>query len=519
MDYIYDPGANGSQSNQLQKMTYGSDSISYTYDNNGNITSIQTEDGTVTYEYDELYRLIREDNQILDQTIAYIYTFDGDLCGKKIYDYMPDTDLWMPQEIQPEETILYEYTADGLNLLTEYDGQTITYDAIGNPLQYRGMNLTWSNGRELYSVSKNGTTTTYRYNKDGMRNRKYLGDGTVIYQIQGSLISGEQKIGQDEQSLVYELEYYYDSNGNILSMLYNGTEYYYLKNIQGDIIGILDGSGASVVEYSYDSWGKVIEISGNQELGKRNPFRYRGYYYDEETGFYYVGSRYYDPEVCRFINADTEEAFSADYQNFSQYNLYAYCWNNPVNMSDDNGDWPGWATKVVIGAAAIAIGAAAVALTGGGATAILPAIVSSLKVAATSAAISAGTNAISNRVSTGSWKGSGKALLNGAADGFMWGGITAGATTVALASKGVYVNKIGKLKPAGKSGNGYAGVRYGVKKNSSKLSYRSIELHSPHKGKHNFWHWQKNQWSYYEKIWSVSDKKARVYTLLGRRVP
>ena len=298
VDYIYDPGANGSQSNQLQKMTYGSDSISYTYDNNGNITSIQTEDGTVTYEYDELYRLIREDNQILDQTIAYIYTFDGDLCRKKIYDYMPDTDLWMPQEIQPNETIPYEYTADGLNLLTEYDGQTITYDAIGNPLQYRGMNLTWSNGRELYSASKNGTTTIYRYNKDGMRNRKYLGDGTVIYQIQGSLISGEQKIGQDAQTLEYELEYFYDSDGNIISMLYNGTEYYYLKNIQGDIIGILDGSGARVVEYSYDSWGKVIEISGNQELGKRNPFRYRGYYYDEETGFYYVGSRYYDQEVA-----------------------------------------------------------------------------------------------------------------------------------------------------------------------------------------------------------------------------
>ena len=318
-------------------MTYGSDSISYTYDNNGNITSIQTEDGTVTYEYDELYRLIREDNQILDQTIAYIYTFDGDLCRKKIYDYMPDTDLWMPQEIQPEETILYEYTADGLNLLTEYDGQTITYDAIGNPLQYRGMNLTWSNGRELYSASKNGVTTTYRYNKDGMRNRKYLSDGTVIYQIQGSLISGEQKIGQDEQSLVYELEYYYDSDGNILSMLYNGTEYYYLKNIQGDIIGILDGSGTSVVEYSYDSWGKVIEISGNQELGKRNPFRYRGYYYDEETGFYYVGSRYYDPEVCRFINADTVDILGVQ-DNLNDKKLYAYCDNNPVNRFDENGD-------------------------------------------------------------------------------------------------------------------------------------------------------------------------------------
>ena len=119
-------------------------------------------------------------------------------------------------------------------------------------------------------------------------------------------------------------------------MLYNGTEYYYLKNIQGDIIGILDGNGTSVVEYSYDSWGKVIEISGNQELGKRNPFRYRGYHYDEETGFYYVGSRYYDPEVCRFINADTVDILGVQ-DNLNDKNLYAYCDNNPIVRKDSTG--------------------------------------------------------------------------------------------------------------------------------------------------------------------------------------
>ena len=190
-------------------------------------------------------------------------------------------------------------------------------------------------------------------------------------------------------------------------------------------------------------------------------------------------------------------------------------------MSDENGDWPSWATKVVIGAAAIAVGAAAVALTGGGAAAILPAVLSSLKLAATSAAISAGTSAVGNRITTGSWKGTGKALVNGAADGFMWGGVTAGVTTVALATKGVYVNKIGKLKPTGKSGNGYAGVRYGVKKSSGNLSYRSIELHSPHTGgKHTVWHWQQNRWSYNKnkKLWSISSKKSRHWSIFGKRL-
>ena len=132
-------------------------------------------------------------------------------------------------------------------------------------------------------------------------------------------------------------------------MLYNGTEYYYLKNIQGDIIGILDGSGASVVEYSYDSWGKVIEISGDQELGKLNPFRYRGYYYDEETGFYYVGSRYYDPEVCRFINADTVDILGVQ-DNLNDKNLYAYCDNNPVMRVDTTGQFWNIAAGAIIGA-------------------------------------------------------------------------------------------------------------------------------------------------------------------------
>ena len=132
-------------------------------------------------------------------------------------------------------------------------------------------------------------------------------------------------------------------------MLYNGTEYYYLKNIQGDIIGILDGSGASVVEYSYDSWGKVIEISGDQELGKLNPFRYRGYYYDEETGFYYVGSRYYDPEVCRFINADTVDILGVQ-DNLNGKNLYAYCDNNPVMRVDTTGQFWNIAAGAIIGA-------------------------------------------------------------------------------------------------------------------------------------------------------------------------
>ena len=173
----------------------------------------------------------------------------------------------------------------------------------------------------------------------------------------------------------------------------------------------------------------------------QNPFRYRGYYYDSITGFYYVSSRYYDPEIGRCLYADIPETLTADFEDFAQYNLFVCCFNNPVNMTDETGAWPSWATKLVIGVGAVLVGAAVVAATaatGGTAAAFVGAAVAGLKAAAVSgaigAAVGAGTSAVSYRVSTGSWDGAGKAALNGAvdgfADGFMTGGIMAGGSQV-----------------------------------------------------------------------------------------
>ena len=404
---------------------------------------------------------------------------------------------------------------------------TLEYDWIGNPVKYfnghKTWDFTWKYGRQLTNATDGTNVIVNTYDVDGIRQSK------TVESVEHKYTTLDGKVVREETSNGITVDYFYDNEGKPykLKVHVGDNTYvgYYVLNQQGDVIAIVESSGAEVVSYRYNAWGKILEETASETstglyLGGYNALKYRGYYYDAETGFYYVSSRYYDPVIGRFINADDHELLLEDQGNLLQYNLYTYCWNNPVNMSDESGDWPSWATKVAIGAAAIAVGAAAVALTGGGAVAILPAVLSSLKVAATSAAISAGTSAVGNRISTGSWKGTGKALLNGAADGFMWGGITAGATTVALAAKGTYINKIGNLKPTGKSGNGYTGVRYSVKKSSGKLSYKSIELHSPHTGgKHNFWHWQKNQWSYYNKIWSISDKKAKVFTLFGKRVP
>ena len=138
----------------------------------------------------------------------------------------------------------------------------------------------------------------------------------------------------------------YDEKGNKYGFDYNGTKYYYIFNVQGDVIGILNQSGSQIVSYQYDPWGKVLSVSGSEAstIGQINPIRYRGYYYDTETGFYYLQSRYYDPTVRRFLNVDSQLAGTAQVQG---YNLFAYCLNNPIMMIDKTGNWPKWVDGVL----------------------------------------------------------------------------------------------------------------------------------------------------------------------------
>ena len=157
---------------------------------------------------------------------------------------------------------------------------------------------------------------------------------------------------------------------------HNGTKYWYDKNLQGDITAIRNASGTLVAQYEYDAWGnhrQITDGSGNDvsdnpnHIANINPFRYRGYYFDVETGWYYLNARYYDPNVGRFLSPDLPDTLSADFENFAQYNLYTYCFNNPVNMADDLGYWPDWLTgalNVVSGALQMAAGAVLGVTTG-----------------------------------------------------------------------------------------------------------------------------------------------------------
>ena len=190
---------------------------------------------------------------------------------------------------------------------------------MGNPTTYRGISLTWTRGRKLISYGSN----TFEYDAQGQRTKK---NGiTYTYDSQGRIL--KQSNG---------LEFFYDTTG-VAGIRYNVVNYVYRKDAQGNIIAILDSYGNAVVEYSYDAWGNNNVGGTSVTLGNLNPFRYRGYYYDTETKLYFLQTRYYDPEVGRFINIDNIDYI--DPETINGLNLYAYCNNNPVNYYDPSGQF------------------------------------------------------------------------------------------------------------------------------------------------------------------------------------
>ena len=215
-----------------------------------------------------------------------------------------------------------------------------------------------------------------------------------------------------------------------MGLTYNGVKYYYISNIQDDIIGILNSNFEKVVTYEYDSWGNIINIidTTEEKIGSINPYRYRGYYYDEETKLYYLGNRYYNPELCRFISADANTGEIGG--NPLGHNMYQYAFNNPINCEDSDGNWPKWlktAAKAVATVAVVATVTAVIVATCGAGSVAATIAVGALKGAAVGMAIGAGIGAvggvIENKVKTGSWKGSGTSALNGAATGALAGAI------------------------------------------------------------------------------------------------
>ena len=268
--------------------------------------------------------MIREDDPVKDRSIVYSYS-EGNITKKEEYAYTTADTLGTCIG----ETNYTYGNNDWKDLLTSYNGQTITYDEIGNPISYMGNTLAWDKGRQLQSnTASNGETIEYKYDVNGLRTQKKVGNTTHEYTYVNGQLYAYEVNGQ-------RMFFTYDDNGSPLSCIYNGVAYHYQTNLQGDVIGIVNNSGTKVVTYSYDAWGYPTGSIPTSGVGYMNPLRYRGYVYDFETGFYYVSSRYYDPGVGRFLNLDE---FVTTGQGVLSYNMYAYCLNNPVNRVDYTGN-------------------------------------------------------------------------------------------------------------------------------------------------------------------------------------
>lgn len=310
----------------------------YTYDSNERITNASTVSsvpnfsGSSQYVYDEAGQLIREITG--STTYEYAYDSKGNITTRKVYS---------GETLTKTDTFTYN-TESWEDRLTGYNNKTITYDSIGNPTSYLGATLSWR-GRELAGYSKGNKQISYSYDVDGMRYRKVVEEdnkkSTYDYVYSdGTLIL----LTYTANGVSNTARFVYDSFGEPRGfMLNDSATYLYLKNAQGDITGIVDENGAVLLTYSYNSWGKVSFTATDMEsmalaatLSNVNPFTYRGYCYDFDIKMYYLQSRYYDPEICRFINADSTDYLGATGTLLS-YNLFAYCENDSVNRVDEDG--------------------------------------------------------------------------------------------------------------------------------------------------------------------------------------
>ena len=302
------------------------------YDAHSNITDV-TKDGVLQYHYgyDMMNQLVSVDDKLNGKVYNYTYDAGGNLISETVTDSNGTT------------SNDYEYNNSNWgDVLTSYNGQNITYDEIGNPLTYRdGMSMTWKNGRQLATLTNGDTSISYGYDSDSVRTTKTVNGVKYTY----AYLNGQLLYETRGDAKFY---YSYDANGILYNVRYTLTDgdteysYYYTHNSRGDIVGIYNGAGELKAHYEYDAWGNVISITDNNgnaitnpnHIGNLNPFRYRGYYQDTETGLYYLMSRYYDPITHRFINAD---GYFQSGTSILDANTFAYCGNNPVLNVDPFG--------------------------------------------------------------------------------------------------------------------------------------------------------------------------------------
>lgn len=315
----------------IESFESGNDKYSFKYDKVGNITDVYLNNHLIKkFQYNQYNELVREEDLYLNKYIDYVYDNSGNMLSKTEKSLGTD---------EIEKKIIFKYeNPNWSDQLTSYNGITINYDKIGNPIKIgENISLDWINGRTLdaYSDISKNLNIKYKYNSNGIRTSKKVNGIETKYFLENNNIIFETR----NRDVIY---YFYDLTG-VCGFKYNKDVYYYEKNLQNDIIGILNSDYEKIVSYKYDSWGNIESIKdqyGEQivdptHIGLINPFRYRSYYYDNETELYYLNSRYYNPKFCRFLNAD---GIISTNEEIDGCNVYIYSYNNPIMYVDIDGN-------------------------------------------------------------------------------------------------------------------------------------------------------------------------------------
>ncbi len=295
----------------------------YTYDKRGNIATVSVNRIVQEqYAYDAFNRLVRADCRLLGKSFTYVYDLYGNMTERRSYAF---TTGELSDSVETDSFIYANDASYLRDRLMIYNGKANAYDVEGRPTVYRcGVQMEWQDSRLIQYGALH-----FGYKADGTRFRK----GNIRYVTNGSQILEEKDTVSGETQT-----YVYDSKGVAGLIDHDGARYYYIRNLLGDVTALVNTSGTVVVCYAYDPWGKctVLLDATDSLLSIRNPFRYRGYYYDQETDLYYLQNRYYDPETGRFISPDKTKYL--DPTSITGLNLYTYCGNNPVMYSDPSGN-------------------------------------------------------------------------------------------------------------------------------------------------------------------------------------
>jgi len=314
----------------------------YEYDNNGNLLYVYNGNALVKeYMYNYKNELIQEDSIDASVLVSYEYGTNGNIISKTT-DYYGDNPYINSYTFEYNDI----HSKDILTKVTKNNvSNNILYNDsfFGNPTRLlindNNYILEWTGKRLSKVILSTNEYYEYKYNSLGERiSKKYINLITgyiesTYYYDNGKLIREDYNDtikGETENKF-----FGYDDSGLLQYTIINDNKYYYIRNIFNTIIGLTDESGNLITKYLYDAYGNIIDIIGNIALGNSNPFKYKGYYYDSEIKLYYCKTRYYNPELCRFISPDSIEYLNPESAN--GLNLYCYCYNNPIMYIDPNG--------------------------------------------------------------------------------------------------------------------------------------------------------------------------------------